>query len=194
MRAARPIRSASLLLAALASVGCAVAQAGQGPITVYKWIDAHGVIHYSDQPHPNARKLQVSGAQTYAAASAPLPASSGPAAQQAAGRPAGYGSCVITQPQEQQMLMNAYRATAVVQTEPPLRAGDRIRLFYDGRRLPGTGPSFTFPVHRGQHTVSAVVVDSLGQIVCETSTVTFYVHQPSVLNPHGPLYHPPPRR
>ena len=194
MRAARPIRSASLLLTALACLGWAVAQAGQSPVTVYKWIDAHGVIHYSDQPHPNARKLQISGAQTYAAASAPLPASSAPTAPQAGARPAGYDSCVITQPHEQQMLMNTYRATAVVQTEPPLRAGNRIRLFYDGRHLPGSGPSFTFPVHRGQHTVSAVIVDSLGQIVCETSTVTFYVHQPSVLNPHGPLYHPPPRR
>ena len=33
--------------------------------TVYKWVDDDGVVHYSDQPHPNAQKLQVHDVQTY---------------------------------------------------------------------------------------------------------------------------------
>ena len=35
--------------------------------TVYKWVDENGVVHYSDQPHPNAQKMQVQEAQTYTA-------------------------------------------------------------------------------------------------------------------------------
>ena len=27
--------------------------------TVYKWVDAQGVIHYSDQPHPEAKQIDV---------------------------------------------------------------------------------------------------------------------------------------
>ena len=33
--------------------------------TVYRWVDEDGVVHYSDQPHPNAEKLQVHAAQSY---------------------------------------------------------------------------------------------------------------------------------
>ncbi len=193
MRATRLTRSRSLVLAALLCAGGA-ALAGQGQITVYKWVDAHGVIHYSDQPHPNARKVQITGAQTYSAPPAAAePASPATTAPQAAAAPA-YRSCTIAQPHDQQMLMNVYKATAVVQTDPALHGDNHVRLFFDGRQMPGHGPSFTFPVNRGQHTVSAVVVDGYGQILCETSTVTFYVHQPSVLNPHSPLYHHPPPR
>ena len=193
MRATRLTLSRSLAVAALACVGSAALAGNGNPVTVYKWVDAHGVIHYSDHPHPDAKKLQITGAQTYSAPPTPVVSASGPP-ERAAPKQRGYRSCTITQPHDQQMLMNAHKATAVVHTDPPLRSGNRVRLFYDGRQLPGHGPSFTFPVHRGQHTVSAVIVGPLGKIVCETSTVTFYVHQPSILNPHSPLYHHHPAR
>jgi Domain of unknown function (DUF4124) len=167
-------------------VGAAMADNG-GTTTVYKWVDAAGVVHYSDQPHPNAQRLEIQGAQTFAAPAIPFTPS--PAEPQEAA-PAGpaYQSCTIAQPADQQMLMNVYRATAVVQTSPPLRQGDNVRLFVDGKQIPGSGTSFTFPVFRGQHSVQAVIQDGTGQIVCETSTVTFYVHQPSIQNPHNPVH------
>src|SRR5579863_7149001 len=31
----------------------------------YRWVDAQGVVHYSDTPHPGAEVIQLSGAQTY---------------------------------------------------------------------------------------------------------------------------------
>lgn len=156
--------------------------------TVYKWVDAHGVIHYSDQPHPNAIKLSIRNAQTYAPPP-PLPAdlTAAPAPDHSrAAHP--YRSCEIAQPHPQQMLMNVHRATAIVRTQPALLPGNRVQLFLDGRRMPGSGPAFTFPVVRGQHSVSAVIVNGYGQILCETSTVTFYVHQPSIQNPHNPVH------
>ncbi len=178
--------------AALAAIVCVGLSAGAwagngGSATVYKWVDAHGVIHYSDQPHPNATKLRIQGAQAYAPPP-PLPDMNAAPAAPASTRPAhAYHNCRIVQPHNQQMLMNVYRTTAVVRTNPPLFAGNRVQLYFDGRRMPGGGPAFTFPVHRGQHSLSAVVVNGLGQIVCETSTVTFYVHQPSIKNPHNPV-------
>jgi hypothetical protein len=187
--------SASRLIArtALTALLCAglpaAGWAGNGThSTVYKWVDAHGVIHYSDQPHANATKLSIRGAQTYAP---PPPMPADLSARQSSPRTRAahaYSSCDIVQPRDQQMLMNVYRATAVVSTQPALLPGNRVQLFLDGRRMPGAGPAFTFPVVRGQHSVSAVVVNGYGQIVCETSTVTFYVHQPSIQNPHNPVH------
>jgi hypothetical protein len=175
--------------AAVTSLGllCATALADNGTTTVYKWVDAQGVVHYSDQPHPNAQKLEVRGAQTFS--SMPLPASptsSTPVENQPSG-PA-YDSCSIAQPTDQQMLMNVYSTTAVVQTSPPLRSGDQVHLFVDGKQIQGSSTSFSFPVFRGQHSVQAVIEDSTGQIVCETSTVTFFVHQPSIQNPSNPVH------
>ena len=184
------VRGIAAGVAGIACLGllCAAALADDsGRTTVYKWVDANGVVHYSDQPHPNAQKLEVSGAQTFTAP--PLPSSSySPAPEETQPSGPAYQSCEITQPTDQQMLMNVHQATAVVQTSPSLRAGDEVRLFVDGKQVPGAGTSFTFPVIRGQHSVEAVIQDNTGQIVCETSTVTFFVHQPSVQNPHNPVH------
>ena len=175
--------------AALGSLGllCAAALADNGTTTVYKWIDAQGVVHYSDQPHPNAQKLEVRGAQTFSSLPLAPPGSSAPTQPQPAGGPA-YDNCAIAQPADQQMLMNVYNATAVVQTSPPLRAGDQVHLFVDGKQIQGGSTSFTFPVVRGQHSVQAVIEDNSGQIVCETTSVTFFVHQPSIADPHNPVH------
>ena len=173
-----------LLLGSLSAT--ALADNG-GRTTVYRWVDPQGVVHYSDQPHPNAQKLEIRGAQTFS--TLPLPqnsSNSAPVETQPAG-PA-YDSCTISQPADQQMLMNVNQATAVIQTSPQLRAGDQVHLFVDGKQVPGSGTSFSFPVVRGQHSAQAVIEDNTGQIVCETSTVTFFVHQPSVQNPHNPVH------
>ncbi len=182
-------RPVAVFLASLLSLGLlsTAALAGSGTTTVYKWVDSKGVIHYSDQPHPHAQKLEIQGAQTFSAPAMPLTPSA-PAPQESQPAQPAYQGCEISQPTNQQMLMNVYHATAVVQTSPPLRQGDDVRLFVDGKQVPGSGTSFTFPVYRGQHSVQAVIEDNTGQIVCETSTVTFFVHQPSIQNPHNPVH------
>jgi hypothetical protein len=185
------IRPATLrpIVAALASLLlCATALADNGGrTTVYRWVDPEGVVHYSDQPHPNAQKLEISGAQTFSAPPLPQNSSNSAPAPTQPGGPA-YDSCAISQPADQQTLTNVNQATAVVQTSPQLRPGDQVRLFVDGKQIGGAGTSFNFPVVRGQHSVQAVIEDSTGQIVCETSTVTFFVHQPSMQNPHSPVH------
>ena len=187
----RPFATRSIV-AFVAGLGLlsATALAGNGgTTTVYRWVDPQGVVHYSDQPHPNAQKLEIRGAQTFSSLPpSQLPSVSAPAAQETQPSGPAYDSCAIAQPTDQQMLMNAYQATAVVQTSPGLRPGDQVRLFVDGKQMSGGGTSFTFPVDRGQHSVQAVIEDSTGQIVCETSSVTFFVHQPSIQNPHNPVH------
>jgi hypothetical protein len=162
--------------------------------TVYKWVDENGVVHYSDQPHPNAEKLQVKDAQTFphsslgvapsAAAGAPPP----PATQRVG---AGYQGCAVVQPTDQQNYMNLDALTISVQTDPALKPGDQIFVSLDGQPLnqgKPTGPQFTLsPVDRGTHTLQAQVRDVDETILCQTPAVTFSIQQPSLLNPNTPI-------
>jgi hypothetical protein len=176
------------ILFTLMSIACSLAVAG----TVYKWIDENGVVHYSDQPHPNAQKIQVQAAQTYKAPpadTAATPDTLAPAPPESAS--GSYRGCAVVQPQDDSTFANMDSLTVVVQTDPALRPGDQIFVTLDGQALNGkaaTGGTFTIsPVERGTHTLQAVVRSADGAVLCQAQGVTFNVHQPSVLNPLSPI-------
>jgi hypothetical protein len=169
------------ILFTLISLGCSVALA----TIVYKWVDENGVIHYSDQPHPNAQKLQVQGVQTYSSSAAAVRAPV--EAEQSSASENPYKGCVIAQPLNQQTLQNAQSVSIRVQVEPLPRGGDRIFMTMDGQGLNGgqpTGMSFNVtPIDRGAHSVQAQIRDADDQVLCQTPTVTFYVQQPNLFSP-----------
>ena len=168
----------------LMSLACSVALA----TTVYRWVDEQGVVHYSDQPHPNADKIQVHAAQTYkpGAVETSAPAAGG---AQSSAAPAPYRGCAIVQPGDDQAYTNIDSLTVVVQTDPALHTGDRVYVTVDGQALNGgapTGPQFVLsPVDRGTHTAQAQVKDAGGAVQCQTPPVTFHVQQNSILNPNN---------
>ena len=162
--------------------------------TVYRWVDEDGVVHYSDQPHPNAEKMQVHAAQTYKPSALDTPASSSGGGSNPTAAAAPYRGCAIVQPQDGQALANIDSLTVVVQTDPPLHQGDRVYVTVDGQALNAgnpTGSQFVLsPVDRGTHTAQAQVKDGGGAVQCQTPPVTFEVHQNSVLNPNNPRVTP----
>jgi hypothetical protein len=158
--------------------------------TVYKWVDENGVVHYSDQPHPNAQKLQVEGVQTYKPTQ--LPFSEGiPPAEAPPADTGTYKGCTIQQPTPDETLEDTDKVSVSVQTDPTTRPGDQIFATLDGAPVnngAATGHSFSLSsVDRGEHTLAAQVRDSTGQVLCQTPSVTFYVHQPSIANPANPI-------
>ena len=157
--------------------------------TVYKWVDEHGVTHYSDQPQPGASKVQVEGVQTYATgAQAPQSASAAPPAPGAA-QPPPSSDCAIESPVADETFMNAYSVTGHLRIVPRLEPGERATVVLDGTPATNTdaGGSFTLAqIERGTHTLSAQVETSSGQVRCRAPTVTFHVQQPSVQNPNNP--------
>ncbi|MBS0366077.1 MAG: DUF4124 domain-containing protein [Proteobacteria bacterium] len=181
-------RILTFTLILLAAVPLAVAA------TVYKWTDENGVVHYSDQPHPNAQKLHIEGAQTYKAGTIPVTSDSGVAAPAAPG-PA-YQGCNIIQPADDETLSNIDALNITVRTDPVLRAGDQVFLSMDGQALNGgapTGTSFSIsPVDRGTHTLQVLVRGSDGSLLCQGPSVTVHVHQVSVNNPANPQHQAPP--
>ena len=171
-----------ILLFTLITLAAAAALAGP----VYKWVDENGVVHFSDQPHPNAEKVQVAPAQTYKSTHNP---SDTPPPPQSAPQGPAYNGCTIAQPQDQQEFANLEQLRIVVFTDPSLRGGDQIIVFMDGAQL-GNAPGGQFllnPVERGTHQLQALVKDGSGVTVCQTPGVTFSVHQPSVQNPVNPI-------
>jgi hypothetical protein len=167
-------------------LACSVALA----TTIYKWVDEDGIVHYSDQPHPNAQKVQLQSAQTYRSSEAGAGQGGGPPAPPPPASPAAYQGCAIAQPANDQTLANVDSLTILVRTDPALHAGDQVFLVLDGQALnrgAPTGSQFLLsPVDRGTHTLQAIVRNSDGGFMCQTPEVTFIVHQSSVLGPANP--------
>jgi uncharacterized protein DUF4124 len=162
-----------------------------GPI--YKWVDENGVIHYSDQPHENAQKIQLGAVQTYKATHYAEPAAAATAAP-----PLSY-KCAVTSPADQQTFPNADTVAVRAQVDPPQSEDAQIFVMLDGRMVTGQptdGVQFMLNnVDRGEHNVSIVIRDLAGKVACQSPSVTFFVRQPSVMapaNPLNPANQPPP--
>jgi hypothetical protein len=159
--------------------------------TVYKWVDDKGVVHYSDQPHPGAEKVQVAPAQTYSAP-APPARSTAPAQQPAPTSDAGngYRVCAITRPGNDEIYLNPSEVVATVKLDPALREGHRVVVELDGKPVaggpPGGAGNYTLkPIARGTHQLTLRVVAPDNRAVCQAMS-TFHVRQPSVFSPNNP--------
>ncbi|GAC1451420.1 MAG: hypothetical protein PVS2B3_00140 [Steroidobacteraceae bacterium] len=181
----RPTLITLMLLAAPAAFA--------GPI--YKWVDESGVIHYSDQPHENAQKLQLGTPQTYKS-----PHYAEPAVADAAPPPRSY-KCAVISPTDQQTFNNPAAVAVSAQADPPPGSDAQIFVLLDGRMVTGQptdGLQFTLKdLERGEHNLSVVIRDAAGKVACQSGAVTFFVRQSSVLspaNPQNPATQPPPIR
>jgi hypothetical protein len=173
----RPTLIALLLLLPLAAVA--------GP--VYKWTDADGVTHYSDQPQPGAEKVELGTVQTLnmpaprnVAAQPPQP----PAKKPAAGL--GYSEVSVTSPSSGKTYTDE-PIPVVLHLAPSLQPGHTIAWYLNDAPREETGDTFTIDrLDRGAYTIYATVTDATGADSVSSATVTFYVRQPSELAPRSP--------
>jgi hypothetical protein len=162
--------------------------ADQSGTTTYRWVDAQGVVHYSDTPQPGAEKLKIQPAQTYSA----------PASGATNNRPvvpeqnprSVYQSCSVMHPAAEQSFYAPESITVSVNVQPSLRAEDHLSVTLDGTALePAEDSRLHFRIadpDRGTHTLSVSVQDASGTVVCNSPGVTFYVQRPSKLSPQSP--------
>jgi hypothetical protein len=172
-----------LILPGVASTARASDSNG-GATTLYRWVDAQGVIHFSDTPQPGAQKMQVSPAQTFPSTPVPGGEVAPPATQQT------YQACEISQPNAEQSFYAPEVIGISVRLVPDLRPGDQLSVSVDGRGLTsieGSALDFELPMpDRGAHMLQAVVRDANGHTLCTSTTLTFYVQRPSLLAPQSP--------
>jgi len=178
-----------LVAAGLLSCAALVPSALAAGTTTYRWVDAQGIVHYSDTPHPGAEQIQLSGAQTYHGTPAPAATQAAPPPP-AGATDAGYQSCLITQPAPDSNLFAPEVVNISIRTVPPLRQGDTLGVAVDGTALPPVGDGQSFQVQqpeRGSHTISAEVHAADGSVICSAAPVTFSVQRPSVFSPAAPV-------
>jgi len=158
--------------------------------TLYRWVDAQGVVHYSDTPHEGAQVIQISGAQTYHANSAAPAVPGVTAAQQPARKPEPYDSCAIRTPAPDSNLYAPDSVAVSVEVSPGLHDGDQLTVQVDGRQLQSAEGVQSFVIQepeRGDHSISAQVRSPEGVMLCNAAPVTFSVTKPSVNSPNNPV-------
>lgn len=168
-------------------IAAITAQAG----TIYKWTDADGVIHFSDQPHPGATKVETSGTMsTYSGAAASgtaRPPTPPPAAGQKNPDEHGYQILALSSPAKEQSFFNDDPVGASLALSPGLKDGHTVTWRLNGSPLPDQAPTATqislTGLARGEYSVSATVNDVATGETWSTEAVTFYVKQPTALGP-----------
>lgn len=157
---------------------------------IYRWVDATGQVHYSDQWQPGAEKIRIEAAPGFSAPTTRRAASEPGAGTKPAQASALYESLVITSPAQEEVLWNIEGQLQVaVQVSPSLRPGHELLLYLDGKAQempPGSTAARLTDVFRGVHTLRVEVLDESGEVLIESDPTTFAVRQTSLLNPSRP--------
>lgn len=159
---------------------------------VFKWVDASGQVHFSDQPVDGAEKLDLPEPTVYSPR--PLPGQEEDQAGQGTVVGAAYRSFAVVSPRENVTIYDNDGSVKVsLEIQPALLKGHKFRLFLDGAPVSGelTTPQITLQnVDRGTHTVSAAILDQGGIELGRTARVTFHLRQTSLLDPPLKPEHP----
>jgi len=156
-----------------------------GAAVIYKWTDADGVVHYSDQAVPGAEKIVTSsgsangigteGRQAPAAAPLKNPATG-----------LDYSLFTIESPAKEQVFFGDDIVPIRLHLEPGLKPNQSITWHLNGKPLDDQADAMSFALQtlpRGAYAIAATVTDLGSGESQSTDSVTFYVRQPSELAP-----------
>lgn len=165
--------------------------------TVYRWVDSSGVVHYSDQPHPGAQRIDLEALPVVdfnVPAGTALTRGEGVAGDK---RPVPDYRIRILAPADGTTLRPANNEVhARVKVTPPLAPPALLRYQLDGEPLgepTSARQALIKQVYRGTHTLTVRILTGNGKRI-DSASSTFYVHQHSILNNPGggPGPHPGP--
>jgi len=154
---------------------------------VYKWTDAAGTVHFSDQPVPGAEKIVTSGASANGIGGNNLASSNAASPNTAPTTPPAVSTLAIDSPAREQVFFGSDEVPVQLRIEPGLRPTQTVAWTLNGQRLDDQAPaalSFQLPMMpRGTYVIAASVTDSQTGETQTAADVTFYVRQPSELAP-----------
>lgn len=151
----------------------------------YKWLDAEGVVQYSDRPQPGAERISLPSDSRAAVTAAPRQATNPadqPATEAAAFR---YTSLSVESPGAEETLWNIEGVLSVsLALTPALQNGHQLRVHMDGAPRPQLVNSQNFQleeVFRGVHNLQVEVIDETGKTMIRSRPNRFYVQQNKVI-------------
>ena len=155
---------------------------------VYKWTDADGVIHFSDQPVPGAEKIvTASGASLNGWVAANPNGGSSAAAKPKSASALDFKQLAIVSPGHEETITGMQAVNVRLAIDPSLKPTQTIAWFLNGSPMTGQAPDavqFTIDdLARGTYTLSATVMDQPSGQSTNVDPVTFYVVRPSLLSP-----------
>ena len=156
-------------------------------VVVYKWTDAQGVVHVSDQPVPGAEKVLTSSAPEHAGILGQTAgASSTPTAQKPPTALSG-ATVTISSPAPQQTFTGGESVPVALSITPAIKPSWIVVWSLNGAQVPNQAPdatSFTLTdLARGVYTIEALVTDPGTGETKSAEAVIFNVIRPSVLSP-----------
>lgn len=148
----------------------------------YTWTDEEGIVHYSDRPHPGARRIDIAEPNSGRSPAPRSRASTTTTETPETSAPVGYESFDVASPGAEETLWNIEGVLNVsLSLTPALQPGHQVRVYFDGSPQIVSGTSFQLDeVYRGVHQLQAEVLDPTGKMLIRTRTNRFYVQQSTV--------------
>lgn len=153
---------------------------------VYKHVDAHGNVTFSDEPQSGAELINVAPVTTI---TLPKPQDVQPRERGEQGRDstprAIYQRLGFDAPANEEAFHSGSGDVMFrVSSRPALARGHKFEVSFNGQPI-GQNEQGVFTltnVDRGTHQASVAVVNSQGQVVQTGEVITFTLHRPSALN------------
>jgi Domain of unknown function (DUF4124) len=160
----------------------------QGAV-IYRWVDADGVVHYSDQQQPGAERIVTSAPNT-SPAGARSPANGSQAARRPSSGSLNYSEFTIASPQPDQTFFGTDPVPVHLNLSPGLQPGHSITWHMNGKQLDEQQNSMSFAItqlDRGTYSVVATITDQQTGESLSSNSVTFFVRQTGANSPQSPL-------
>jgi hypothetical protein len=156
-------------------------------MTVYKWTDAQGVVHFSDQPVEGAEKIVTSSGPGHNGIMAESTPTTPAKPETQKKKTLADAQISISSPSQEQTFTGGESVPVRLSMTPELRQGQQITWSLNGAQIQGQAPDaveFTLTdLARGVYTIEATVTDTATGEAKSTDPVTFNVMRPSVLSP-----------
>ena len=165
-----------------------------GAAAVYQHVNKKGVVVFSDRPSEGAQSVEVEPIQTFHSPSVEKAkpeqagqATEGEAVESATANQAStyalpeavkYQVSIASPVNNEQIRSNNGTLSVVVNSKPDLQEGHQYRVRLDGRvaGAPQTHNVFKIPnTDRGEHTLSAEVIDKGGRVVKSSGSITVFL-------------------
>jgi hypothetical protein len=166
----------------LAAMALTASLAASGAV-IYKWTDADGVVHYSDQPVAGAQKL-VTGA-TPSLTTVPAPPILPPSAAATVKRKPDSHTLTIDSPTAEATYF-AGPVSVRAHLAPELGPGQAVNWTLNGQPVEQPPDALEFALTelgRGAYTLNVSLSETDTHDVLAAATVTFYVKQPTIFSP-----------
>ena len=145
----------------------------------YMWTNDEGIVHYSDRPHPGAKRIIIDTPNSSRALASRRTAAADDESTSEAAGPFRYESFEVAMPGPEDTLWNIEGTLSVtLSLSPGLQTGHQVRVYFNGQASMVNSTSFTLDeVHRGVHNIQAEVLDATGRLMIRSSSNRFYVQQ-----------------